>query len=66
MDRMIHIPGKKLRANEQGVIKLSAEAIEDLVDLANESGMSIKRIASEIITQAVRKNLIVFDRGEQL
>lgn len=64
-DNKIHIPGRKVAINEQGVIKLTPEASEALAEVVNESTMSVKQVASCIILQAIRNNLIVFDRGEE-
>lgn len=62
MSNKIHIPAKKVRPNEQGVIKLTPVAFEALADVVNESGRSTREIASLIILQAIEKDLIVFDR----
>lgn len=64
MSNKIHIPAKKAVPNEQGVIKLSREAMEALVEVVNESGRSMKTVASAIILQAIKNDLIVFDREE--
>lgn len=61
-DGKIHIPAKRVIPNEQGVIKLTQEAMEALAEVVNESGRSMKEIASEIIHQAIRDDLIVYDR----
>ena len=61
-DNKIHIPAKKARANEQGVIKLTPSAMEALMEVVNETDRSIREFASLIIEQAIDKNLIVFDR----
>ncbi|OUO76945.1 hypothetical protein B5F53_15320 [Blautia sp. An249] len=63
-DNKIHIPGKKVTVNEQGTIKLTKEASEALAEVVNESTMSIKQVASLIIVQAIKNDLIVFDREE--
>ena len=62
MSNKIHIPAKKVRPNDAGVIKLTPTAFEALAEVVNESGRSIKEIASTIILQAIEKDLIVFDR----
>ena len=64
MSNKIHIPAKKMRPNEQGVIKLTPVAFDALADVVNESGRSVREVASLIILQAIEKNLIVFDREE--
>ena len=51
--------------NEQGVIKLTPEAMEALVEVVNESGRSMKMVASAIIYQAVKNDLIEFEREEE-
>ena len=60
----IHIPAKKITPNEQGVIKITPTAFEALSEVVNESGRSVKEVASLIILQAIEKELIVFDRED--
>lgn len=64
-DGKIHIKAKRVVPNEQGVIKITAEAYGLLAEVVNETGMSIRTVASLIITQAVTENLIVYDREEE-
>lgn len=62
-DGKIHIPArKKGTVTEQQVIRISAEAYNVLVDVFNESSMSMKDIASTIIMQSVDR--IVYDKEE--
>ena len=64
-DAKIVIPAKALshlRPGQSGMLRLKPKAYNALVDLANESGMALSNIASEIIAQAIDKNLIQFDR----
>lgn len=65
MSNKIHIPSKKLKPNGQGVLKITPEAMELLVEVTNESCSSMREVASLIIVQAVKNNLIVFDREEE-
>ena len=60
----IHIPAKKLVPNGQGVIKITPEAYEALSEVVNETGMSVRQVASIIIVDAVKNNLIVYDRED--
>lgn len=62
--KKIHIPAKKLIPNEQGVIKVTREAYEALSEVVNETGLSVRQVASIIIVEAVKNNLIVYDREE--
>lgn len=64
-DKKIHIWAKKVKPNSQGVIKLSPKAHELLVDVVNESGRSMRDVASQIIIQAIENELIVYDREEE-
>lgn len=64
MANRIHIPARKVTPNSQNVIKITPEAYEALVEVVNESSLSIRQVASIIILQAVENNLIVFDREE--
>lgn len=63
-DGKIHIKGKKITPNNQNVIRIKPEAMACLADIANESKMSLRQIASAIIIQAVKNDLICFDREE--
>lgn len=61
----IVIPAKALqhlRPGQVGMLRLSEKAYNALVDLSNESGVPLSKIASEIIEQATEKDLIQFDR----
>ncbi len=64
MENKIHIPAKKIIPNEQGVIKVTREAYEALSEVVNETGLSVRQVASIIIVEAVKNNLIVYDREE--
>ena len=61
-DRKIHLPARRVSGNDQGCIKLTKDAMSALADVANETNLSMRMIASEIILQAVNKELISFDR----
>ena len=61
----IIIPAKRLqyiRPGMSGVVKMSPKVYNMLVDLANESGRPMNRIASAIIEQAVEKDLVELER----
>ena len=60
--KKIVIKAKKIVPNSQCVIKLTPEAMMALSEVVNESGRSIKVVASEIIIQAIKNDLIEFDR----
>lgn len=64
-DRKIHIPAKKVIPNEQGVVKLTPEAMEVLAEIVNNSSSSMRQVASTIIIQAYKNDLISFDREEE-
>lgn len=62
-DGMIHIPARKKQpASEQTVVKLTPEAYNVLVDIYNESTLSLKQIASLLITESADR--VVFDKEE--
>ena len=65
MASKIHIPAKRIIANGQDVIKITPDAYKALAEVCNESGRSIKQVASLIIIQAVENDLIVYDREEE-
>lgn len=54
-DLKIHIPARvKLEATTQQVIRVSPEAYNALVEIYNESTLSIKEIASVLILEAAK------------
>ncbi|MBQ8280671.1 MAG: hypothetical protein IJZ23_12590 [Roseburia sp.] len=62
-DGKIHIPARKKEpVNEQQVVRVSAEAYNALVEVYNESSLSMKELVSTIILQSVDR--IVFDKEE--
>lgn len=63
-DRKIHLPARRVTGNAQGCIKLTREAMEALAEVANETNLSMRMVASEIILQAVNNGMISFDRDE--
>lgn len=65
MEQKIIIPAKKLeylRSGMSGMTKLTPKAYNLVVDLANESGRSMTKVASEIIEQAIEKGLVVMEQ----
>ena len=61
----IHIKSKKVIINEQGCIKLDKEAAKLLSEVAYKSGKSVRQIASEIIKQSIKQDMIVLDKEEE-
>lgn len=61
-DGKIHIPARKRQLINEGqpVVKLTPEAYNALVEIYNESQLSIKQIASTIILQSMDR--IVYDK----
>lgn len=60
-DGKIHIPARKKQpASEQTVVKLTPEAYNTLVDIYNESTLSLKQIASLLIINAADR--VVYDK----
>lgn len=64
-DKKIHIPAKRVIPNEQGVIRITLKAYAALANVVNESGRSVKEVASLIIVQAIEQGLIEYDREEE-
>ena len=61
MDNKIHIPARKKEpADNQMTIKVSAEAYNTLVEIYNESTLSIKQIASLLIMEGSKR--LVYDK----
>lgn len=62
-DGKIHIPARKKElVTEQQVIRINADAYNALVEIYNESCLSMKEIVSLIILQSVDR--IVYDKEE--
>lgn len=60
-DRKIHIPARRKEpAKGRQVIRVSEEAYNALVDIYNESTLSMSQIASMIILESLDR--IVFDK----
>lgn len=60
-DGKIHIPARKKEAvNSRQVVRINAEAYNIIVDLYNESTLSMAELVSTIIIQS--KNNIVLDK----
>ncbi len=63
-DGKIHIPARKKRmVKEQAVIRLTPQAYNALVEIYNESTLSMKEIASLIILESVDR--VVYDKEEE-
>lgn len=65
-DNKIHIPGRRRKPLQEGktpVVRLSVEAYNTLVDIYNESTLSMAQVASAIIMQS--KDNIVYDKEEE-
>lgn len=62
-DGMIHIPARKKQPIDQSsTVRLSKEAYNTLVEIYNESSLSMSQVASTIILQSVDR--IVYDKEE--
>ena len=60
-DGKIHIPARsKQPVDQQTVVKLSPEAYNVLVDIYNESALSLKQIASLLIVESAKR--VVYDK----
>ena len=62
-DGKIHIPARKKKmVEEQAIIRLTPQAYDALVEIYNESTLSMKEIASLIILESVDR--VVYDKEE--
>ena len=63
-DGMIHIPAKRKKASVSGSVpvKLTQEAYNAIVEIYNESTMSMTQIASKIILESLDR--IVYDKED--
>ena len=60
-DGLIHIPGRRKQPTaEHTAVKLTPEAYNALVEIYNESTLSMKQIASLLIVKAAER--VVYDR----
>ena len=61
----IRIPGrKKKKTNKTQVVKLTEEAYNGLVEIYNESTLSMKELASTIIIQSLDKVVFIKEEDE--
>ena len=59
----IKIPARKLMpVNSSQIVRVSAEAYNVLVDLYNQSSLSMSEILSEIVIQASQEGLIQLEK----
>ena len=59
----IKIPARKLMpVNSAQIVRVSAEAYNVLVDLYNQSSLSMSEILSEIVIQASQEGLIQLEK----
>ena len=63
-NKKIHLPARRVQVNDRCVLKLTKEAMDALVELVNETNLSLRAAASEIILQAINNDLISLDREE--
>lgn len=62
-DGMIHIPVRKKKpVDSQAVVRVSSEAYNLLVEVYNESTLSMKELVSTIILQSADR--IVYDKED--
>lgn len=62
-DNYIHIPARKKKTvDAQTAVKVSAEAYNALIEIYNESSLSLKQIASILILAAADK--VVYDKED--
>lgn len=60
-DDKIHIPARKKRTtDDQAVVKITPEAYNALVEIYNESTLSLKQIASILIIESADR--VVYDK----
>ena len=61
----IKIPARKrMPVSNSQIVRISAEAYNDLVEIYNQSTLSMSEIASEIITQASNGRLIQLEKED--
>lgn len=63
-DWQVHIPArKKSTTTKQEVVRVSADAYNALIEIYNESTLSMKELASILILEASKR--IVYDKEEE-
>ena len=62
MDKVIITTKRQIKMPDQPIVRLTRSAMEELVDLANQTGKPIGTLASEIIHQVIEKDLIEIRR----
>lgn len=62
-DGKIHIPARRKQpVDDQMVVKVTPEAYNALVEIYNESTLSLKQIASLLIVKAADAEQVVYDK----
>ena len=64
-DGKIHIPARKkqrLNDSERAVVRVSAEAYNCLVEIYNESTLSMSQVASKLIIESMDR--VVYDKED--
>ena len=65
LSNKIHITCKKKKESKKdGVVKISSEAYNIIVELYNESRMTMRDVVSEIIIQAYENGMISLDKED--
>lgn len=62
-DDKIHIPARKrVNVTESSVVRISSEAYNCLVEIYNESSLTMSQNASKLITESMDR--VVYDKEE--
>ena len=64
MAKKITIPRHDPSINKSGVIRITPEAVDALLEVSKHTNMGIRQIASHIIVQAVNNNMIEYGEDE--
>lgn len=66
-DGKIHIPAiKRSASNKSGLVRVSAEAYNKLIEIYNDSTLSLTQIASLLILDAAERVVYDKDLGEEI
>ncbi len=61
-DGKLHFRAKTATINEQGAVKLKARAIEPLLDVVNQTNLSVSEVVTQMVLFVIEHDLISFDR----
>lgn len=61
-DGKLHFKANTATINEQGTVKVKQKAVEPLLDVVNQTNLSVSEVVTQMILFVIENDLIAFDR----